>query len=247
MQPTPTPRQIPAIPAPITLRQIRVTHGATVALDGVSATIPAGRVTALAGANGSGKSTLLGVLAGIQPWQGGERQAAAGRIALVVQRSAAPDTLPLTVLETVSMGRWAHRGLWRPLSGADRDIIATSIEALGLTGLERRSLGELSGGQRQRALVAQGLAQRAEVLLLDEPAAGLDGDALLLIDRAIRAEADRGVAVVCATHDPEVIRRADRVIRLQAGRVVADQNGDVGQAVAAVAAGAAGEGLGPEV
>ena len=243
MQPTPTTRQIPQIPARITLRQIRVSHGATVALDGVSASIPAGRVTALAGANGSGKSTLLGVLAGIQPWQGGERLAA-GRIALVLQRSAAPDTLPLTVFETVSMGRWAHRGLWRPLSGADRDIIATSIEALGLTGLERRSLGELSGGQRQRALVAQGLAQRAEVLLLDEPAAGLDGDALLLIDRAIRAEADRGVAVVCATHDPEVIRRADRVIRLQAGRVVADQNGDVGQAVAA---GAAGEGLGPEV
>ena len=227
MQPTPIHRQIAAIPARITLRQIRVAHGATVALDGVSATIPAGRVTALAGANGSGKSTLLGVLAGIQPWQSGERMAAAaGRIALVLQRSAAPDTLPLTVLETVSMGRWAHRGLWRPLSGADRDIIATSIEALGLTGLERRSLGELSGGQRQRALVAQGLAQRAEVLLLDEPAAGLDGDALLLIDRAIRAEADRGVAVVCATHDPEVIRRADHVIRLAAGRV-ADQDGAV--------------------
>jgi len=222
MQPTPIHRQIAAIPARITLRQIRVAHGATVALDGVSATIPAGRVTALAGANGSGKSTLLGVLAGIQPWQGGERMAAAaGRIALVLQRSAAPDTLPLTVLETVSMGRWAHRGLWRPLSGADRDIIATSIEALGLTGLERRALGELSGGQRQRALVAQGLAQRAEVLLLDEPAAGLDGDALLLIDRAIRAEADRGVAVVCATHDPELIGRADRVIRLEAGVVVA--------------------------
>ena len=222
MQPTPNPRQIPAIPARITLRKIRVVHGATVALNGVSATIRSGRVTALAGANGSGKSTLLGVVAGIQPWQGGDRlAAAAGRIALVVQRSAAPDTLPLTVLETVSMGRWAHRGLWRPLSGVDRDIIAASIESLGLAGLEKRSLGELSGGQRQRALVAQGLAQRADVLVLDEPAAGLDGDALLLIDRAIRAEAARGVAVVCATHDPEVIRRADRVIRLESGVVVA--------------------------
>ncbi|WP_104164440.1 zinc ABC transporter ATP-binding protein AztA [Cryobacterium sp. N22] len=226
MQPTPNPRQIPVIPARITLRQIRVVHGGTVALDGVSATIRSGRVTALAGANGSGKSTLLGVLAGIQPWQGGERLAAqAGRIALVVQQSAAPDTLPLTVLETVSMGRWAHRGLWRPLSGVDRDIIAVSIEALGLAGLERRSLGELSGGQRQRAMVAQGLAQRADVLLLDEPAAGLDGDALLLIDLAIRAEAARGVAVVCATHDPEVIRRSDRVVRLQAGRV-AEEDGE---------------------
>jgi len=220
MHNTRTSPQIPVNPARITLRNIRVSHGHTLALDGVSVAIEAGRVTALAGANGSGKSTLLGVLAGIQPWQGGVRHAgAAGRIALVVQRSAAPDTLPLTVLETVSMGRWAHRGLWRPLTAADRGIIAESIDALGLTGLERRSLGELSGGQRQRALVAQGLAQRADVLLLDEPAAGLDGDALLLIDRAIRAEADRGVAVVCATHDPEVISRADRVIHLHGGVV----------------------------
>ncbi|POH66456.1 ABC transporter ATP-binding protein [Cryobacterium zongtaii] len=221
MQPRRTSPQIPVNQPRITVRNIRVTHGHTVALDGVSAAIEPGRVTALAGANGSGKSTLLGVLAGIQPWQAGQRHAVgAGRIAMVVQRSAAPDTLPLTVFETVSMGRWGRRGLWRPLSGEDRAIIADSIGALGLAGLERRSLGELSGGQRQRALVAQGLAQRADVLLLDEPAAGLDGDALLLIDLAIRAEADRGVAVVCATHDPAVIRRADRVLRLAAGVLV---------------------------
>lgn len=226
MQATRTPRQIPVKPVGITLRQIHVTRGGTTALDGVSATVEPGRVTAVAGGNGAGKSTLLGVLAGIQPWQGGERLAdGAGRIALVVQRSAAPDTLPLTVLETVSMGRWAHRGLWRPLTGADRDVIAASIRALGLTGLERRSLGELSGGQRQRALVAQGLAQRADVLVLDEPAAGLDGDAVRLIDLAIRAEANRGVTVVCATHDPEVIRAADRVILLEAGRVVEHKSG----------------------
>jgi zinc/manganese transport system ATP-binding protein len=210
-----------AIPAPITLRGIRVNHGQVVALDGVSATIEAGLVTALAGANGSGKSTLLGVAAGIQPWQGGERAlAAAVSIALVVQRGAAPDILPLTVREAVSMGRWADRGMWRPLTRADRAIVAESITALGLEGLERRSLGALSGGQRQRALVAQGLARRADVLLLDEPAAGLDGDALRLIDRAIRREADRGAAVLCATHDPEVIRRADSVITLRAGAVV---------------------------
>jgi zinc/manganese transport system ATP-binding protein len=207
--------------APIVLHDVRVSHGATLALDGVSAVIQAGRVTALAGSNGSGKSTLLGVAAGIQPLQGGERRVAESvSIALVVQRGAAPDTLPLTVLETVSMGRWAARGMWRPLTRADRAIVAENIEALGLGGLERRPLSELSGGQRQRALAAQGLARQAEVLLLDEPAAGLDGEALLLIDRAIRREADRGAAVLCATHDPEVIRRADAVIRLHAGRVV---------------------------
>ena len=213
-----SPPQNPVIPAVITLRDIRVSHGATVALDGVSATVEAGRVTVVAGANGSGKSTLLGVIAGTQPWQSGQRMAdGAGRIALVVQRSAAPDSLPLTVLETVRMGRWAHRGWWRPLTRRDREIVAESIHALGLSGLEHRSLGGLSGGQRQRALVAQGLAQQADVLVLDEPAAGLDGEALQLIDGALRREADRGVAVLSATHDPEVIRGADRVIHLEAG------------------------------
>jgi zinc/manganese transport system ATP-binding protein len=214
--------QIRTMAAPITLRNIRVDHGAIPALDGVSAEIGAGRVTALAGSNGSGKSTLLGVAAGTQPVHGGERILAASvSIALVVQRGAAPDTLPLTVLETVSMGRWAARGMWRPLTRVDRAIVAENIEALGLGGLERRPIAELSGGQRQRALVAQGLTRQAEVLLLDEPAAGLDGEALLLIDLAIRRAADRGAAVLFATHDPEVIRRADTVIRLHAGRVVA--------------------------
>jgi zinc/manganese transport system ATP-binding protein len=223
MQLTSNPPHTREIPARITLRNIRVNHGATVALAGVSATIEAGLVTALAGSNGSGKSTLLGVAAGIQPVQGGERMLAASvTIALVVQRGAAPDTLPLTVLDAVSMGRWQTRGMWRPLTRADRAIVAESITALGLEGLERRALGELSGGQRQRALVAQGLARQADVLLLDEPAAGLDGEALLLIDLAIRREAARGAAVLCATHDPDVVSRADRVIRLESGRVVPD-------------------------
>jgi zinc/manganese transport system ATP-binding protein len=221
MQSTTNPPLTREIPAPITLRNILVSHGSTVALAGVSATIEAGSVTALAGSNGSGKSTLLGVAAGIQPVQGGERMlAAAVSIALVVQRGAAPDTLPLTVLDVVSMGRWANRGMWRPLSRGDRAIVADSIAALGLGGLERRAIGELSGGQRQRALVAQGLARQADVLLLDEPAAGLDGEALLLIALAIRREAARGAAVLCATHDPDVVSHADRVIRLESGRVV---------------------------
>jgi zinc/manganese transport system ATP-binding protein len=221
MQLTSNPPRTRGIPAPITLRNIRVNHGVIVALAGVSATIEAGLVTALAGPNGSGKSTLVAVAAGIQSVQSGERMAAAAAsIALVVQRGAAPDTLPLTVLDTVSMGRWATRGMWRPLTRADRLIVAESIAALGLEGLERRALGELSGGQRQRALVAQGLARQADVLLLDEPAAGLDGEALLLIGLAIRREAERGAAVLCATHDPDVVARADRVIRLESGRLV---------------------------
>ncbi|GAB3605393.1 zinc ABC transporter ATP-binding protein AztA [Conyzicola nivalis] len=205
----------------IELQNISVEHGGIRALNSVSVSIAAGEITALAGQNGSGKSTLLGVIAGTQEHRGIAERRAGARIAFVVQRSAVPHSLPLTVHEVVSMGRWAHRAPWRPLTRTDREIVADSVAALGLQALERRPLHELSGGQRQRALVAQGLAQRAEILLLDEPAAALDDEARGLIDLAIAREARRGAAVVHATHDAAVIVAADRVIRLDAGRLVA--------------------------
>jgi zinc/manganese transport system ATP-binding protein len=204
----------------IELQNISVDHGGIRALNSVSASIAAGEITALAGQNGSGKSTLLGVIAGTQAHRGSAVRGPGARIAFVVQRSAVPQTLPLTVRDVVSMGRWAHRSPWRPLTRIDREIVADSVAALGLQALERRPLHELSGGQRQRALVAQGLAQRAEILLLDEPAAALDDEARVLIDAAIAREARRGVAVVHATHDQAVIAAADRVIRLDAGELV---------------------------
>jgi len=217
----------------IELRDVSVKHNDIDALVGVSASIRPGTVTALAGPNGSGKSTLLAVIAGVQAHRGTvarDRTPHAGRgrdarIAFVVQRSAVPPTLPVTVRDVVSMGRWSERGRWRPLTRADRAIVTDSIHSLGLDGLERRPLHALSGGQRQRALVAQGLAQRADVLLLDEPTVGLDDEAQLLIGIAIAAEADRGVTVVHATHDPAVIATADRVIRLDAGRLVSPEPG----------------------
>ena len=202
-------------------RGIRADHDGRAALHDVSIALLRGEIVALAGANGSGKSTLLGALAGTHPTSAGSvERAAATRIAYVVQRSSVPDGLPLTVHDAVTMGRWAGRPLWRPLGRTDREIVRASIAALGLEGLERRPFHALSGGQRQRALVAQGLAQRADVLLLDEPTAGLDEEAHELIARAVEAEARRGVAVVHATHDPDVMTRADRVVRLERGWIV---------------------------
>jgi len=204
---------------PTAVHDLHVRHGEIHALRGVSLELRGGEVLAVAGRNGSGKSTLLSVIAGILP--PGSGTVLRGRpVAFVVQRSEVPDALPLTVRDVVRMGRWAQRGAWRRLTRQDHAIVAESIAALGLGGLERRPLAGLSGGQRQRALVAQGLAQRAGILLLDEPTVGLDDEARLLIDAAIAREARRGVAVVHATHDAEVIRLADRVIRLESGTVV---------------------------
>jgi zinc/manganese transport system ATP-binding protein len=203
----------------IRLEAVGVDHGGVRALHDVSLDLLPGEVVALSGANGSGKSTLLGVLSGTQPHRGTAVREPGVRVAYVVQRSAVPEGLPLTVRDVVAMGRWSRLGAWRPSRAPDRAIVAESIAALGLTQLARRPLRTLSGGQRQRTLVAQGLAQRADVLLLDEPTVGLDAEAGALIRDAIERERERGVAVVHATHDAEVIREATRVVALTSGRM----------------------------
>ncbi|MER5550599.1 zinc ABC transporter ATP-binding protein AztA [Streptomyces sp. NPDC002793] len=204
-----------------------------VGLDGVSAgyanravlnqltlRIPAFTTTAVVGPNGSGKSTLLGVIAGVIRVTAGEVEHRTGRrAAFVTQRSRAADVLPLTVRDTVAMGRWGHRGLWRRLSARDRDVVEASMSRLGIASLADRQLGELSGGQRQRALVAQGLAQEADLLVLDEPTTGLDATAQRIVADVLAEVTKEGVTVVQATHDLGVARAAGHLLLLQEGRL----------------------------
>lgn len=101
-----------------------------------------------------------------------------------------------------------------------RQEAARAIERVELTGMEDRRLVELSGGQRQRALLAQGLVRGADILILDEPAAGLDAASRDRVRAALAEEAARGAAVLCVTHDDDAIAAADRVIRLDGGMIV---------------------------
>ena len=206
--------------SPVLLEQLTVRRGATLALDGVSARLPAAATTVLVGPNGAGKSTLLGVLAGtLQPTAGRVTGLPRGDVAYVPQRSAVPDQLPVTVAETVAMGRWRTRGVLGRLRAEDRAVVAECVARLGLADLLGTPLDRLSGGQRQRTLVAQGLASRAAVLLVDEPTAGVDELTRHAVLDALAAEAARGVVVVHATHDPDAVTRADAVLALDGGRV----------------------------
>lgn len=182
--------------------------------------IPALATTALVGPNGSGKSTLLGVLAGvIQPTSGEVHHAGNRPPAFVPQRGAVGDALPLTVRQTVEMGRWGERGPWRRLTRQDRATVDTAMERLGIADLATRQLGELSGGQRQRALIAQGLAQESDLLLLDEPTTGLDPEARERIGVLLTELVADGVTVVQATHDLEAARSADACLLLRDGHL----------------------------
>ncbi|MET9150826.1 zinc ABC transporter ATP-binding protein AztA [Streptomyces griseoflavus] len=182
--------------------------------------LPASAVTALVGPNGSGKSTLLGVLAGVIRPTAGELRRSSGRPpAFVPQHGAVGDALPLTVRQTVEMGRWSDRGPWRRLTGRDRAVADTVMERLGITGLAARQLGELSGGQRQRVLIAQGLAQESDLLLLDEPTTGLDPGARERMAALLAGLVADGVTVVHATHDLQAARSADFCLVLREGRL----------------------------
>ena len=192
-------------------------------------TVPAGAVTALIGPNGAGKTTLLHALAGLlAPRQGRldvPARTAPGGVASVLQSTTVSPRLPLTVRETVTMGRYAAVGLLRRLGAADRAAVDTALDALALGPLAHRPLHELSGGERQRAFVAQGLAQQADLLLLDEPITGLDLVSRQHILDAIAAERAAGRAVVVSTHDLGDAAQADHLLLL-AGRVVASGPAD---------------------
>ncbi|MCP2275524.1 zinc ABC transporter ATP-binding protein AztA [Nocardia amikacinitolerans] len=193
------------------------------ALADVTATIPAGRITAVLGHNGSGKSTLLAALAGVlKPLAGTIERPGIRRTAFVVQHSAVPATLPITVRETVAMGRWAHRGPWRRLRRTDRAVIEECLARMDIADLADRRLDTLSGGQRQRALLAQALAQEADLLLLDEPTTGLDAEARQRITDLLEDVVGRGVTVVHATHQRDEALRGGHCLLLENGRLLAE-------------------------
>jgi ABC-type Mn2+/Zn2+ transport system ATPase subunit len=199
-------------------------YGPRVVLDTASFAVPEGAITALIGPNGAGKSTVLNAVAGLLAPRSGTLEIPArhrrGGVAYVLQATQANEQLPLTVRETVTMGRYATAGAFRRLRPDDRAAVDQAMEALAITDLARRPLRDLSGGQRQRAFVAQGLAQGGDVLLLDEPITGLDLISRQHIVDAIAKERAAGRTVMVSTHDLGDAAAADHLLLL-AGRVVA--------------------------
>lgn len=203
-------------------RALRVDYSGTLALDGVDVDLHAGALTVIVGPNGAGKSTLLEVLAGAREPSTGTVEVAQRTRAFVPQRAAVSPHLPLTVRDVVSVGAWGRTGPLRRLTAAHRAAIDGAMQRLDIAPLARHPFSSLSGGQRQRALLAQGLAREADILLLDEPTTGLDAASAQLNRAAIAHEVARGATVVCVSHDDRLIADADHLIRLDGGRVRPD-------------------------
>jgi manganese transport system ATP-binding protein len=193
---------------------LTVRYGPSVALRDVTFDLRRGHSLAVIGGNGSGKSTLLNAVAGLVPADTGSVRVDPAATALVLQATAVDPGLRITVRDTVRMARYPEVGLLGRFTPDDRAAVATALERLRITELADHQLHDLSGGQRQRVLVAQGLAQEADLLLLDEPASGLDVVSQRIILEVLDQECASGRAVVMATHDLSQARELDRVLLL---------------------------------
>lgn len=196
--------------AAVELSGVTARYGQVLALDDVTLTMPAGRITAVVGVNGSGKSTMFKLVMGaLSPWAGsvqvlGHSTAEARRAGLVAYVPQAHDVdwdFPVSVREVVATGRYGRLGLTRRLRPADRTAVESALDDVGLAALADRQIGELSGGQRKRAFVARAIAQEASVLLLDEPFAGVDTVSQDGITAVLKQLRKRGTSVVVSTHE----------------------------------------------
>jgi zinc transport system ATP-binding protein len=218
--------------APIRLSDIAVELGGRPILRGIDLSIDSGEFVALLGANGSGKSTLVRTTLGLIPTTRGEVRLFGSpladfkqwhRVGFVPQRNAATSGVPASVWEVVASGRLSRRRLITPLRRRDRDAIDRAINAVGLGGREDDGCSTLSGGQQQRALIARALAGEPELLVLDEPTAGVD-----LLSQESFAEVlanlkNSGTTIALVAHELGPLEPLiDRAIVMQDGRITYD-------------------------
>jgi ABC-type Mn2+/Zn2+ transport system ATPase subunit len=201
--------------------------GETIVPD-ISLELRKGQALALIGTNGSGKSTLLKTIVNLlEPLNGAltvfgkEPGTSPRRVAYLGQFHHGGFILPLRAIEVVRMGRFPMHGLLGRMRKEDDEIVWWAMRMMGIEKMADTPLRYLSGGQQQRTYLAQVLAHRADLLVLDEPTAGLDAGGRDLYLQAVRSELDRGASVVSATHDIQEEASLCHQVMLLARRVVA--------------------------
>lgn len=224
----------------MTLRteNLTVRYGTQTVLDGLSLTLPAGKITALLGPNGCGKSTLLNCFSRLLAPQSGRvllednpidalsTRQLAQKLALLPQHHLTPEGI--SVRELVSYGRSPWLSLWGRLSAEDHARVNVAMSQTQTHSLADRPLTDLSGGQRQRAFLAMVLAQETPVILLDEPTTYLDINHQVELMRLMGELKAQGKTVIAVLHDlNQASRYCDHLVVLANGRVMAQGAPDV--------------------
>jgi len=223
----PESREPHHVPPPVlTARDVHVSLNGTRILHGVGIGVSPGEVVALMGGNGSGKSTFVRALVGAIPLAGGSvtlfdtpaTASARSRVGYVPQRMSAAGGVAATVDEVVRSGLLGYRRLRGPRDARNRARQALSL--LGIEDLLGRDVSRLSGGQQQRVLVARALVRQPDILILDEPMAGVDLQSQVAFAHALGHLKENGVAVIIVLHELGALtRHIDRAVVLEGGRV----------------------------
>ena len=214
--------ELPGEPARLDLDRVSVGYDGRLALEEVSLQVPHGARVAVVGPNGAGKSTLFKALVGLLPLRSG-RILIHGRplghhqdcVAYVPQREEVDWRFPVTVADVVMMGRYGRLGWLRRPGKRDRQVVAASLEQVGIGHLADHAIGALSGGQQQRVFLARALAQEPHILLMDEPFTGVDASTQEAVLGVLESLQERGVTLMVSTHDLNLAAtRFERIILL---------------------------------
>ena len=209
----------------IQCRGVTVSYGRDIVLDRIDLTVPRGTLLPFVGPNGAGKTTLLKACLGLIPHQGGEIACDFGEHppAYVPQQKQLDPIYPVSVRDIVRMGLYPELGCWGRMDGEQQERVGKVIGRFGLLPHRHKHFGELSGGLRQKTLLARAVVSRAEVLVLDEPTAGLDAASeadLLALIRLLHENEGKTVLWVhhrmdqCASLARQVCRVDKRGVRL---------------------------------
>jgi zinc transport system ATP-binding protein len=202
---------------PLTVQLERVSFGygrGPLVLRNVDLAVEQGEFVAIAGPNGGGKTTLLRLVLGLEQPTSGRVDVRARRIGYLPQRAEATVDAPITVRELVAAGRASRTRLVGPLTGGDRAAVRVAIDRVGLAAQADRRLAALSGGQQQRAFIAKALSGEPDLLVLDEPTAGVDAEAqeavASLLDELRR---DLAVTILYVSHEFGAVERfVERIV-----------------------------------
>ncbi|MEO8555076.1 MAG: metal ABC transporter ATP-binding protein [Actinomycetota bacterium] len=216
----------------LSLRSASFGYADRAVLSGVTLDIHAGEVVAVLGANGSGKSTLVKGLLGLNNHLGGQvalfgtpldRFRDHARLGYVPQRHTLSASVRSTVAEIVAVGRLPHQGWLARTNHEDRRIIEESLALVGLADRACVDVSTLSGGQQRRVLIARALAAQPDVLIMDEPTAGVDLASQEVLSQVIARLASRGATMLIVTHELQALQRVlTRIIEVEHGQVTFD-------------------------
>jgi ABC-type Mn2+/Zn2+ transport system ATPase subunit len=211
----------------LTFEHLSIGYNGEPVLADISLSINRGSFTAILGSNGSGKSTMLKTIIGLIPPVAGRITVAAGMGAPMIfgyvpQSNALDSLYPFTGFDVALMGAYGRIKPGRFVSAKERAFTHVCLEAAGAQTFARARFAELSGGQKQRVLIARALVTRPDVLVLDEPTAGVDAAAThAVLEFISKLHREKEITVLLVTHDLPIVREhAQHVIWLHQGRIM---------------------------